>query len=179
MMMRSANTVGRTTAWVASWIFSSMWARPCSRSPGPCWVGPTGMLSRMPPPPLLWEAPQVVLYYDDAALGNHAEVDGPHGEQVRRHAAQLEVDERDEERERDQDGDDQGGAQVEQEGEQDQRDEHAALEQVVADRVQRRAHQLGAIVEGIDPDALVGESALELGHRRPQALEHRGWILVA
>jgi hypothetical protein len=129
--------------------------------------------------PIAGEGDQDALDDDDAAVDDDAEVDRAHGEQVRRQAAQLEIDERHQQRERDEDGDDERRAQVEQEDEEHEGDQQAALEEVVAHGVQRRAHQLGAIVERIDRRLVVGEALVHLLDRRPEARQHRRRVLVA
>ena len=92
---------------------------------------------------------------------------------------ELQVDERHQQRERDEHRHDERRAQVEQEDEEHEGDQQPALEQVVADGVQRRAHQLGAVVERIDRGLVVGEAQVHLLDRRSQPRQHRRGVLAA
>ena len=77
----------------------------------------------------------------------------PERHEVGRHAEQPHADEAGQHRQRDHGRDDQRGADVAQEEEQDRDDQQRPLDQVLADRVRRAVDDLGLVVERHDGDA--------------------------
>ena len=113
-----------------------------------------------------------VLDDDHRRIDQHADGDGEAAEahQVGRQAVHAHQDEGGEGRQRQHQRDDQRGAQVAEEGEEQQHDEDDGFEQRLGDGADGAPDQIAAVVEGFDGDALrqrrrdLGQPRLDAGH---------------
>ena len=97
------------------------------------------------------QVPDHVLDHDHGAIDDQAEVERPQAQQAAGDAELQHAGEGEQHRQRNGQGDDQPGPQVAEEDEQHRDDQQAALEQVLAHRVDDVVDQLGAVVDGLRP----------------------------
>ncbi|MNX65858.1 hypothetical protein D3C86_969290 [compost metagenome] len=128
---------------------------------------------------LLAQVAEDVLDHDDGRVDHHAEADGeaPQAHEVAGQVEQLHHREGEEHRERNRHGDDQAGAQVPEEEEQNPHHQHAAFEQGLLDGVDRLLHQLELVVEGLELHA-GRHDRVGLGELLLDAADHLARVLA-
>ena len=119
-----------------------------------------------------------VLDDDHGAVDDDAEVHRSETQQVRRHAHDLQAEERRQERQRDDDDDRQAGAQVRQEQVEHQRDQQRPFHEVAKDRGEGLVHQPRAVVERHDGDPGREGAAVEFGDLRLHSLQDDARVLA-
>ena len=97
--------------------------------------------------------PVDILDHDDGGIDDDAEIHGPNREQIGRFAAQKQHAEGEKQRQRNIDGHNQGTAHVAQEHEQDQRHQHHAHHQVLADGFRGNVNQAFDVEMGLQLDS--------------------------
>ncbi len=116
-------------------------------------------------------SPHHVLDQHHRAVDDQAEVDGAQAHQVARKPRQLHADERSQHRQGHRQGHDHTGTETAQKEQQHQDHQHAALDQILGQRVDGLLHQLGAVVEDPQFHAL-GQGFLDLRHPFLHRLHH-------
>ena len=120
-----------------------------------------------------------VLDHDHRAIDDDAEVHRAQRKQVGRDADEGQAKEGGEQRERNGNGDDRGGAQIAEKHPQHDRNQKRALDEVGEHRGQRLADQPGAVVDRHHLDARGQAGVVHLVDRGAHRLEHFGRILAA
>ena len=113
-----------------------------------------------------------VLHHHDGPVDDHAEVEGAQGKQVCRDMPQVETDRREEEREGDGEGHDEGPRNSREKRVAD-RHEDEALGEVVEDRVRRMVDQVAPVVEGDHLHARGQDVLVQLFHLFVEAIDGR------
>ena len=134
-------------------------------------------MARAAPAPVPRQAPRHVLDHDHRPVDDDPEVDRAQGEEVRGEAAELEIEKRAEQRERDDERHHQRGAETHQEDAHHEHDEERAEHQVVRHGGERAPHQPGAVVEGVDADAGREDAVVQLLDLGVQRVEDHGRVL--
>ena len=124
------------------------------------------------------DAVEQVLDQDHRAVHDDAEIDRAHREQVGRHAARIQIQERGEKRQGDHRGDDEGGLHREHEHEQHEDDQEGSLEEIVEHGAQGGLDELGPIVEGPDTGPLRQDAIVDVTDPLAQRLQDDRGVLA-